>query len=98
MLVKSTLCMRPGFLRWTGIISNDLHLSRCYSRLIGKSELRSHDTLRTPDPGGGSLLPAALFRHGFANDVFISYRHRDDKAEVGMRSVSRFEIALRRGS
>lgn len=39
-------------------------------------------------------MPAPRFQHGFANDVFISYTHEDDREEAGIRWVARFEAEL----
>jgi len=40
-------------------------------------------------------MPAPRFRHGFANDVFISYTHVDNDEEAGLRWVSQFEQELK---
>ena len=40
-------------------------------------------------------MPAPRFQHGFANDVFISYTHEDDREEAGIRWVARFEAELK---
>jgi len=40
-------------------------------------------------------MPGPRFQHGFANDVFISYTHEDDREEAGIRWVTRFEAALK---
>ena len=46
--------------------------------------------------GGGNeaTMPAPRFRHGFANDVFISYASEDDREEAGIKWVARFEAEL----
>jgi hypothetical protein len=40
-------------------------------------------------------MPGPRFQHGFANDVFISYTHEDDREEAGLRWVARFEAELK---
>ena len=57
--------------------------------------IRLLSAIRLPQVTEETTMPAPRFKHGFANDVFISYSHEDDREEAGIRWVARFEAELK---